>query len=57
MNLTSVHEDAGSLALLSGLGIRCCHELWYRLQMWLVSGVAVAVAAVALIRPPVWEPP
>ena len=31
------------LALLSGLRIWCCHELWYRSQMWLGSGVAVAV--------------
>ena len=34
-----------SLALHSGLRIRCCHELWRRL------------AATALIRPLVWEPP
>ena len=33
-----------SLASLSGLKIPCCHELWCRLQMWLGSGVAVAVA-------------
>ena len=32
-----------SLALLSGLSIRCCHELWCRLQTRLGSGVAVAV--------------
>ena len=32
-----------SLALLSGLRIRCCCELWYRLQMWLGSWVAMAV--------------
>ena len=31
------------LSLLGGLGIRSCHELWYRLQMRLGSGVAVAV--------------
>ena len=31
-----------SLALLSGLRIRCCHKLWCRLQMRLGSGVAVA---------------
>ena len=29
---------------LSGLRIQCCRELWYRLQTWLGSGVAVAVA-------------
>ena len=32
------------LALLSGLMIRCCRELWCSLQMQLGSGVAVAVA-------------
>ena len=30
-----------SLALLSGLRIRCCCELWCRLQTWLGSRVAV----------------
>ena len=42
------------LASLSGLRIRCCRELWRRLQTWLGSRVAVAVvwpAAAALIRP------
>ena len=33
-----------SLASLSGLRIRHCHELWGRSQTWLGSGVAVAVA-------------
>ena len=33
-----------SLALLSGLSIQHCSELWSRLQMQLGSGVAVAVA-------------
>ena len=33
-----------SLASFSGLRIWPCHELWYRLQTWLGSGVAVAVA-------------
>ena len=32
-----------SLALLGGLRIWCCQELWCRLQMKLGSGVAVAV--------------
>ena len=32
-----------SLALLSGLRIQRCRDLWGRLQMWLGSGVAVAV--------------
>ena len=45
-NLTSIHEDSGSipgLALLSGLRIQHCCELC-RLQMWLGSGIDVAVA-------------
>ena len=33
-----------SLALLSGLWTQHCHELWYRLYIWLGSLVAVAVA-------------
>ena len=33
-----------SLALLSGLRVQHCHELWCRLQMQLGSCVAVAVA-------------
>ena len=33
-----------SLASLSGLRIRHCHELWGRLQTWLGSGIAVALA-------------
>ena len=32
-----------SLALLSGLRIRCCWELWWRSQVWLRPSVAVAV--------------
>ena len=58
---------ARSLASLSGLRIRRCSELWYRLQTWLGSQVAVAVAevllwlwrrpaAVASIGPLAWEP-
>ena len=43
-NLTSIHEDAGSIPVLSGLGIQHCCELWCRLQTQLKSGVAVAVA-------------
>ena len=42
-NLTRNYEIAGSLALLSGLGVRCGRELWCRSQMWLGSCVAVAV--------------
>ena len=33
-----------SLASLSGLRIRHCRDLWCRSQMWLGSGVAVAMA-------------
>ena len=32
------------LASLSGLRIWRCRELWFRLQTWLGSGVAVTVA-------------
>ena len=41
MNLTSTHEDAGSIPA----SIWCCRELWWRL------------AAAALTRPLAWEPP
>ena len=45
MNPTGILEDTGliSLALLSGLGIQSCCELWCRLQTWLGSWVTVAV--------------
>ena len=33
-----------SPALLSGLRIQHCRELWCRLQIWLGSGIVVAVA-------------
>ena len=39
--LVSMRLWVQSLALLSGLRIPCCPELWFRLQ--LRSGVAVAV--------------
>ena len=39
MNLISIHEDA----LLSGLRIQLCQKLWYGSQMWLGSGIAMAV--------------
>ena len=42
-----------SLALLSGIRIQRCRELWHRLQTRLGSRVAVALA----IRPLAWEPP
>ena len=32
-----------SLVSLSGLRIWCCRELWRSSQMWLGSGIAVAV--------------
>ena len=41
--LVSTRMWVRSLALLSGLRIQCCHELWWRLQMWLRSRVTVAV--------------
>ena len=42
-NPTRNQEVAGrSLALLSGLRIQYCRELWYRLQTQLRSHVAVA---------------
>ena len=41
-NLTSIHEDAGSiLALFSELRIQHCHELWCRSQMPLRSHCGV----------------
>ena len=44
-NLTRNHEIVvQSLASLSGLRIRRCHELWCRLQTRLGSRIAVAVA-------------
>ena len=39
----SIRMWVQSLALLSELKIWHCHELWRRLQMWLGSGIAVAV--------------
>ena len=45
MKLTnSMRMQVLSLASLSGLRIQCCHELWYRSQSQLVSGVAVVKA-------------
>ena len=59
IQLGTVRLQVRSLALLSGLRIWHCHELWCRWQKWLGGGMAVAVAgcgqllpaAVALIRP------
>ena len=41
--LVSMRMQVPSLASLSGLRIWHCRELWCRLQMWLLSLVAVAV--------------
>ena len=49
-----------SLALLSGLRIRPCHELWYRSQMKLGPALLWLwrrLAATAPIGPLAWEPP
>ena len=49
-----------SLALLSGLRILRCRELWHRSQIWLGSRIAVAMhrpAVTALIVSLAWEPP
>ena len=42
--LASTRMQVWSLSWISGLRIWCCCELWYRLQMWTGSGIAVAVA-------------
>ena len=44
INIGSVRMQVQSPASLSGLRIWCCHELQHRLQTWLRSGMAVAVA-------------
>ena len=54
IRLRTVRLQVQSLALLSGLRIGHCHELWCRSQTQLRSRVAVAMA---LIRPLAWEPP
>ena len=43
IQLVSMKIQVRSLASLSGLRIRHCHELWCKSQMRLGSGVAVAV--------------
>ena len=57
IQLVSMRMWVRSLASLRGSGIRLCHELWYRLQTWLRSGVAVTMTAGALIQPLAREPP
>ena len=42
--LVTMRLQVGSLSSLNGLRIRYCPELWCRLQTWLRSCVAVAVA-------------
>ena len=43
IQLVSLGMWLRSLALLSGLRIQCCHEMWCRSQMQLRSDIAVAV--------------
>ena len=43
IRLVSMRMQVRSLALLSGLRIQHCHELWCGSQMWLGSRVAVAL--------------
>ena len=49
MNLTSNHEDAGSILGLSGLRIWHCHELCCRSQTWFRFHVAVAVVVAVAV--------
>ena len=44
IRLGTMSFQVQSLALLSGLRIWLCHELWCRSQMRLGSGIAVALA-------------
>ena len=43
IRLGTMRSQVQSLALLSGLRIQRCREMWRWLQMWLQSGLAVAV--------------
>ena len=60
-NPVSTHEDSvQSLALLSGLRIQHCRELWCRSRCGsdlLLLGLWCRLAAAALIRPLAWEFP
>ena len=59
-NEESQIKKEGILALLSGLRIRYCCELWCRSQTWLGSDVAVWLwcrsVATAPMRPLAWDP-
>ena len=58
MDPTIIHE-----ALFSGLRIQRCHELWFRLQTWLGSCIAMAMVQASSYnsdstpRPLAWELP
>ena len=49
MNLTSIHEDAGSIPGLTGLRIQCCSELPCSLLMRLGFCIDVAVAVAVAV--------
>ena len=60
IQLVSTRLQVRSLASLTGLRIRHCHELWCRSQMLLRFSIAVGwcrLAATAPIRPLAQEPP
>ena len=58
IQLGTITLQVQSLTSLSGLRIWHCHELWFRSQMWLMLlWLWCRPAAMAPIRPLVWEPP